>query len=273
MSVCTPWVTADDIADCCPSFDGGTDTSALEAFAPFVSDVLFKLTGSVYAGECGPITVRPQGNGECSCFTSIVSGWSWDRLSNRWAYGSRSCGCRPVSEVLLAGWPREITEVRIDGVPLTPPEYRLDGFKLVRMRDPAEPDVRLLWPGCQIHDLDDTEEGTFAVDYTYGLDPPDGAAAAAGALACQLWAACNPDGAGEGECELPSNVRQVARAGLTIEFGQLVGETLRAAATGIAAIDLFLAAYGTEMGDDGSQPSVWSPDIDPYPRRVGQLGT
>lgn len=270
MPACTPWVTADDIADCCPGFTGGTDTSELEAFGPFVSDILYELTGGQYSGECGPITVRPQGNGECSCFTSIVSGWSWDRLSNRWAFGTRACGCRPVSEVLLAGWPREVTEVRIDGVALSSTEYRLDGFKLVRMRDPADPDVRLLWPGCQIMDLDDTEEGTFAVDYTYGLDPPDGAVAAAAALACQLWMACHSDEVGaEGECELPSNVRQVARAGLTVDFGRLVASAIKTGDTGIAAIDLFLAAHGA---DHEGQPSVWSPDIDPYPRRVGPYG-
>lgn len=270
MSVapCEPWVTGEEVADCCESFAGGTDPEAialLEPYAEAATDILYGLSGGAFKGECGPITVRPC-NSDCSCFSILDAGWAWDRLASRWYNGQRTCGCRCTSEIHLSGWPREILEVRIDGVALGGDEYRLDdGFRLVRMRDPADPSRRVLWPGCQILDLDDTEEGTFAIDYTYGVDPPQAAKDAAVALACQLFGACNP---ASGRCTLPRGVTALARAGVTINL-DAIGKALADGATGILAIDVFLARYG----DGAGQPTVWSPDIDPYPRRVGTLGT
>ena len=54
------------------------------------------------------------------------------------------CGCQPLDTAPLPGHPvREIIEVKIDGVVVDPTTYRLDGRrKLVRTRDPLEPDVR-----------------------------------------------------------------------------------------------------------------------------------
>lgn len=265
---CEPWVTADQVADCCSAFTGGTDTAELEDYAEVAGEVMHELSGGVYTGECGPITVRPCADA-CGCWALVasrgVSGWGWDPAAGRWQCGGRSCGCSPLSEIQLAGHVREIDEVRIDGVALDPSEYRLDPHgRLVRMRDPTEPNVRLTWPGCQILDLDDTEEGTFAIDYTYGLDPPQSARDAAAQLACQLWAACN----NSGRCKLPQGTRQLVRGGLTVQIGGLIADSLRTGATGILAIDAFIAAHASK-----GTPSVWSPDLPPYPRRVGELPT
>jgi hypothetical protein len=263
---CEPWVTAEDVADYCEAtFTGGTDTSVLEPYAAVAGDVFFELSGRVYTGECGPITARPCAD-ECGCWAIAahrgVAGWAWDPAAGRWACAGRSCGCSPTSEVQLAGYPRQIVEVRIDGVPLEDWEYRLDPRgRLVRMRDPAEPNTRLTWPACQIIDLPDTEEGTFAIDYTHGLDPPDAGREAAMALACQMWSARN----NSGRCKLPQNTKSIVRGGLTLQIGGLIAASLKEGATGILAIDSFIAAHG----DDGNVPSVWSPDLPPYPRRVG----
>lgn len=266
LGPCEQWVTAEDVADYCGStYAGGSDTSPLERFAAVASSTFFHLSGRAYTGECGPIVVRPCADG-CGCWSAAAaryaSGWAWDPTLGRWGCGGRYCGCSPTSEVHLAGYPRSIIEVKIDGLALTADEYRLDPRgKLVRMRDPNEPATRLLWPGCQIIDLDDTEEGTFSVEYTYGLDPPQAGKDAAAALACQLYLARNNDG----RCKLPQNTKALVRGGLTVQVGGMIADSLRKGTTGILAIDTFIAAHG----GDGDEPSVWSPDLPPSPRQVG----
>lgn len=267
---CEPWVTADEVAACCSAFTGGTDTEALEIHAEVASNVLSELSGGKFLGECGPITVRPCASA-CSCWgriytrigssptTTIVE---WNAGTGYWSCDGRSCGCDPVSEVWLDGYPREIVEVRIDGAVVPADQYRLDTLgRLVRLRDPAEPAARRLWPSCQIIDLDDTQQGTFAIDYTFGVDPPAEAVKAAEQLACQLWQACNNDG----RCKLPANTRRAVRGGLTIEMGALVASSLKQGATGILAIDQFIAAHGEKHYGEST---VWSPDLEPYPRRM-----
>lgn len=262
---CQAWISADDVADACEAFTGGTDTEPLEQWAVVATEVLFEASGRIYTGECGPITVRPCADA-CGCWAVVanrgVDGWGWDPRAGQWACEGRSCGCSPVSEIMLAGRPREVTEVLIDGLAIDPSEYRLDnGGRLVRLRDPLEPNLRLTWPGCQIIDLDDSEEGTFAISYTYGLDPPQSGRLAAAALACQLWAAAN----NSGRCKLPNNTKVLVRGGVTIGIGTLIAQSLLKGETGILAIDAFIAAHG----EDGDVPGVWSPDLPPYPRRVG----
>jgi hypothetical protein len=262
---CELWVTPEDVADECGSqFTGGSDTMVLLKYAAVASDVLFQLSGGAYAGECFALGVRPCSDA-CGCWTIALnrgaSGWAWDPTAGRWQCGGRSCGCSPLSEVQLHADARRVIEVRIDGVALADDEYRLDpGGRLVRMRDAAEPGRRLLWPSCQIIDLPDTEEGTFAIDYTYGVDPPQSGRDAAAALACQLWLASNNDG----RCKLPANTRRAVRGGLTVEIGTLIAESLRAGATGILAVDAFIAAHGGM----GGGATVWSPDLTPPHRSV-----
>lgn len=269
---CEPWVSADDVAEYCGSqFSGGSDTSELEPYAAIASDVLFQISGG-FTGECGPIVVRPCAD-SCGCWgkvlarvgTSPTSTIVWG--SGYWNCGGRSCGCSPLSEVRLTGHPREIIEVKIDGTVLDPGDYRLDTQgRLVRVRDTADPDSALVWPGCQILDLPDTEAGTFSVEYTYGLDPPDAGREAAKALACQMYLARNNNG----RCKLPQNTQSVIRGGLTIQLGGLVADSLKRGATGILAIDAFVAAYVRldARGNPVEESTVWSPDIEAYPRRM-----
>jgi hypothetical protein len=268
---CEPWVTAEDVADYCGTqFTGGSDTSVLEEWASIASDVLFQITGGTWPGECGPIVVRPCADA-CGCWAIAANryaqGWAWDPSAGRWNCGGRSCGCSPLSEVQLTGNPRSIIEVKIDGAVVPSDEYRLDTQgRLVRLRDPLEPNSRLLWPSCQILDLADTEEGTFSIEYTYGADPPHAGRVAAAALACQLWLARNNNG----RCKLPQNTRSVVRGGMTIEIGSLIADSLKRGATGILAIDAFIAAYAQldAKGNPIEESTVWSPDIPPYPRRM-----
>jgi hypothetical protein len=258
---CSAWTTRAGVASCCAGFADDT-TDAQDAAIRAATEILYEVSNGLYPGECGPVTVRPC-NQACSCWGpwSYGLGYSWDPTRSLWACDAKACGCSPTSDVVLSGVPiREIVEVTIDGVALDADEYNLmEPNRLVRLRDITAPHVRLVWPGCQAMDLPDTEEGTFSVTYTYGADPPQAGRSAAAALACEIWQACSP----AGECALPENVTRTIREGITIESAPFAASSLKAGATGIAAIDSFVGLFG---GAGTGRSSVWSPDLE-YPRR------
>lgn len=259
---CSAWTTRAAVASCCEGFSADT-TDAQDAAIRAATEILYELSNGLYPGECGPVTVRPCNQG-CSCWGPWAYGlsYSWDSMRTRWACGGKVCGCSPTSDVVLAGVPiREISEVLIDGVPLDPDEYAImEPNRLVRQRDITEPNRRLVWPGCQIIDLPETEDGTFAITYTYGADPPQAGRTAAMALACEIWRACPT---GSGDCALPDNVTRVLREGIAMESAALVAAAIKTGQTGITAIDAFIGIFA----DAGAgRSSVWSPDLD-YPVR------
>lgn len=258
---CSAWTTRAAVAACCTGFSDAS-TDAQDAAIRAATEILYKVSNDLYPGECDSGYVRPCNQG-CGCWGawSIGLDFGWDPGRARWACDTHVCGCAPLSEVVLAGVPiREITEVLIDGVPLDADEYALmEPNRLVRMRDADEPNVRLVWPGCQIMDLPETEEGTFAISYTFGADPPQAGRSAAAALACEIWKAC-----AERECALPEGVTRVVRQGVTMEAANMAAAALKNGTTGIVAIDSFVGLFVGETGRYRS--SVWSPDLD-YPRR------
>jgi len=259
---CSAWTTRAAAAACCDGFvDASTDEQ--DAAIRAATEILYAVSNGLFPGECGPVTVRPC-NQSCSCWGawSYGLGYSWDPTRSRWACEGKVCGCSPVSSVVLAGVPiREITDVTIDGVSLDPDEYGImEPNQLVRLRDITEPKRRLVWPGCQIIDLPETEEGTFSVSYTYGADPPQAGRTAAAYLACEIFRGCGTSG----ECSLPANVTRAVREGLTLESTPFVAAALKAGTTGIMAIDNFVGAFANEKAVGRS--SVWSPDLD-YPVR------
>ena len=193
-------------------------------------------------------------------------------MGNSWGCEGQPCGCYPLSRVKLSGYPvREITQVKIDGEIVDPDTYRLDGSRwLTRVRDPADPDTALGWPSCQLDDLPDTEDGTFSVTYTYGQNAPALGAMAAGALACQLYQACEQGAAGE--CEIPANAVRVTRQGVTIDKSATIawfyGKNEQGGwTTGIPLVDSFL----NSINPSGMQqrPRTWSPDGQQFARVLG----
>lgn len=249
LGPCDEWVDGAEIALCC-GVDVSSDTEdALAAAAEAASGVLFALSGRTFRGTCGPVTVRPCGKGS-SCY---VPGRS-DRI--------RSCGCAPLSTVLLPGYPvLEVGMVKLDGEVQPPSEYRLDDRrKLVRLADSNG--NQQFWPSCQRMDLADTEERTFSVTYYYGVAPPELGIQAAAQLGCEIYRSCT----GSGECNLPSGTVRMTRQGITVERAALMNY-LQSGSTGLVKVDLFLAAYGS----DGARrrPAVWSPDGPKYAKRVG----
>jgi hypothetical protein len=249
---CGAWIDGEDITACCGIEAVDQDTlDRLEAAAAAASDLLFALSGRLYRGTCGPVTVRPCSTGR-SCY---VPGRS-DLV--------QSCGCAPLSTWLLPGYPvTEIAQVLLDGQVIAPSEYRLDEQrKLVRLADVNG--KQQFWPACQRLDLPDTEERTASVTYFYGVAPPALGEIAAAKLGCEIYRACS--GAGAGECAIPSDAVRVTRQGITIEKAAL-STWIALGAYGIPEVGAFMAAYGNHGAT--RRPAVWSPDGPKYAKQLG----
>jgi hypothetical protein len=215
-------------------------------FSYAASELLFQYSGRQYFGLGTKEGARPPCRNGCGCGQVLSRGhvvpgpwWSW--------YGSDGA-CEP-SRVLLSGYPvRQITEVKIDGAVLDPDEYGLYRWRwLVRKNDGV-------WPRCQNLSLDDTEEGTWSVTYTYGQDPPIAGQLAAMELACELYKAC-----GGGDCALPKGVTRVIRQGVVIEKLAFAAWGLQQGIwkTGLTRVDAFLNManpHGIQR-----RATIWSP--------------
>ncbi len=258
---CSPWITGDDVADCCSVET--TDTVIFDLVAGQASDLLFEISGRLYAGECGPRTVRPECD-SCYCGYQVLSrGY----VIGPWDYGyplqlCDSClvACEP-SLVKLAGVPvREITEVKIGGDVVDPSEYRLFNERYLQRLNSVR------WPWAQNLTLPDTEANTFSVTYTYGADPPALGIAAAASIACELYKACT---AGAGECRLPTGVTRIVRQGVTIDRLAFTSWGFREGrwATGLPLVDAFLAT----VNPSGLQrrPTFWAPGKRQYAQAWG----
>lgn len=274
LGPCSDWLTGEDVAACCDSADVfASDPTIFDTAVAQAQELLFQLSGRRFPGVC-ETTARPCRTG-CGCPWQILSRGHlvWNpNLDGGWACDGDTCGCRPLSRVLLSGYVQEVIEVLIDGVTVDPATYRVDRHRwLVRVRDPAAPDTALTWPGCQNLDLDETEDGTFAVSYTFGKNPPASGVAAAAELACEIYKGCSG-----GECELPSGVVRYSRQGVVVEksafasWGFESGRGTRAKGwgTGMAAVDAFLNAWNP--GGLQQVPIFWSPaSVGRYAPSVG----
>ena len=256
---CSPWITGDDVAECC---NVETSSAALfDTVAEQASDLLFEISGRLYAGECGPRTVRPPCD-SCYCGYQVLSrGYvigPWDFGYPLMLCDSCLLACEP-SLVKLAGDPvREITEVLIDGNVVAPTEYRIFNDRYLQRLNDAR------WPVQQNLTLADTEEGTWSVTYTYGADPPSLGVSAAAQIACELYKQCSGS-----DCALPQGTTRVTRQGITIDKLAFTAWSYRDRRwnTGLALVDAFLAS----VNPAGLQrrPTVWSPGKRQYAQQWG----
>ena len=285
---CQPWVSSQDLWNCCgqpmTTIGEGSDEEEcpvdMTQYAIAASDILFSLSGRLYSGACEK-TVRPCTERWCGFqvlsrgyvvwnpywWNPMWTGYGW------WLNGRAGCGCRPLSQVKLSGYPvREVLEVKINGAVVDPDTYRLDERRfLTRVRDPADPDTILRWPSCQALDLPDTAEGTFSVTYRYGQDVPIEGVMAARQLGCELYKAC----AGQ-DCALPTGVTRYTRQGVTVDklaftswaYQRGRGSISRGWRTGMNLVDSFLSSANPAA--IGRRPTFWSPSGRQYARSVGQ---
>lgn len=276
---CSPWIDGDYAAGCGPDLGVGSETWRLDDAAADGSALMFELSGRQFPGVCTR-KVRPCRE-KCGCWSYYTGGsWSWMGSWSggfNWGMGSwvneegGRCGCDRLSQVKLGGSPiREILEVKISGVVL--PQYdddgnlnwRIDRNKyLTRMDSPGPPRVRRLWPGCQNLSLADTEDGTFSISYTWGIDVPELGKQAAGQIARELWKACSGD-----KCALPSRVTKIVRQGVTMDRIALAADLLRGGGSGLPLVDAFIAS--SNPAKMRRKPAVWSPDVQKYARPEGR---
>ena len=272
---CEPWITADDVAQCC-GVQESSSTEIYDTAAYTAQTLLYELSGRLYGGTCGPVTARPCTDG-CSCwpFQSLAyaSGGSRYIFTGNWGYwgawgwgDSRNCGCGCLPQVKLAGYPvRAVSQVKIDGDILDPSEYRLDENRYVTRLNDA------FWPACQDLSLPDTDEGTFSISYIYGQEPPELGRQAAAQLACEVYKECTT-----GTCALPKGTTRVTRQGVTIEKLAFTswGFTSRGTrggrfsgwATGLPLVDAFLNTHNRT--GILRRPTFWAPGRR-YAKQVG----
>lgn len=223
------WTTSDAVATCC-GIEDGTDPEVFDPWVDVASQTLFLESGRLFYGLSSKDGVRPPCRPGCGCGVQVLSRGHLVVRDGSW-WGDGSGPCDP-SRVLLSGYPvRAVTQVKVDGDVLDPSEYRLERYRwLVRKNGGT-------WPFCQDLSIDDTEEGTWSVSYTYGQSPPLIGVEAANELACELYRSCS----GDENCAIPAGAVRLTRAGVTIERGVFKRDPKTGAwATGMMKVDLFL---------------------------------
>lgn len=286
---CNPWITSDEVA-ALPTVQAAITSlqendqalnqeqvqSICAAQATAASDILYELSGRVFTGPCGPVTIRPLSRPTDA--DSRAWGGGWQYLSG-WGYAS-SYGATPgvgshylslnPPEIDLGVFPvTEIVQVLIDGVEIPGPfdpqtaegEWELRDYrKLVRIRPTQEftPTERWGWPTGQIMDLPDTQPGTFSVTYMYGQPPPEGGRQAALAFAGVLTCGAMGD-----TTAYPTRITQMTRQGVTARTVD-AQDFLSAGMTGIYAVDAWIMSVNPKKLQ--RQARVYSPDTG-RPRR------
>lgn len=259
----------------------GSSSYLLDPYAEMASQLMYELTARQFQGTCSR-KVRPCRQA-CQCWGGgeAVGGlgpWYWPSGYSAYWWGSWSwtnecgdtCGCGSESYIRLAGYPvQRILEVKLNGSVLVEGvDYRLDGRRdLIRLADLSvdAPQQDRFWPACQDLSKPDTEPGTYSVTYEWGGVVPEGGKMAAAQLAVELFKASPGNG---GECRLPNRVERVVRQGITMDRIVPVADMLRGGQTGLALVDAFIAMVNPQKAKRRS--AVYSPDIDPFARQVGQ---
>lgn len=255
---CAPWATVEDV----PAGSSCRDLDPYlldDAFA-VATELLWSWDGRKLAGLCETIDARPCSRNGRPTNAPVWFSRGWAGEAGRpWSCGcgnlARSCSCDGPSEVDLGAYPIvEILQVRVDGEVLDPAAYRVDdGRWLVRLPDPDDTlGRRRSWPCCQRVDLPSTDEGTWAVDFTYGQVPTRAAVRACVALACYLARGWD----GDESCRLPDTVTSYTREGTTVQIQRPGADVLEQLPRDVR---LFLDASNPTGQHAGA--TVWSPDV------------
>lgn len=259
----TSWVNADDVAGW-PGM-ATVPRNILMLAARAASELLYVRSGRQFPG-LATTTVRPtmqpyERNLAATAAWLGSYGYSfqgtWSPIGLGW--GSHGWGSwRWPPAVDLGVYPlRSITQVKIDGVVIPPDEYRIDDHRwLSRVRPTisSEPTERYGWPATQSLDLPDTEESTFSVTCTYGIDPPYAGKLGAAALAAHIAGQYNQTSGRN----LPTRTQSVTRSGVNIQIGDSLAWVAEGM-TGVYEADVFIRFYNPSGAT--RRASVYSPDI------------
>lgn len=192
MNVCSAWATPASL-----ELPEGLKVSPQEKADALLgaTGILFRLTGSVWPGECQD-TVRPNRTG-CTCDPSRTRK-----------------GCHYLSELELPGFPvLAVSNVTLDGDVVSEERYRVDDGRWLVYLPESDNASRRGWPCCQRLDRTTGEDDTWEVAYTWGGLPDVQGLAACRSLAKELLLAQHP-GCGTA-CRLPVRVQSVTRQGIS----------------------------------------------------------
>jgi hypothetical protein len=205
------FLTVDEVKDsnaCDACIDEATDDAEISGWVDQASDIIAILTGMRVHGR-RQLLARP-----------CRSGGSYHHSD--FSY----CDCCHLDSIPLGDQKPTIDEVRIDGEILPSDEYELhwglNGWGLVRVGDPTSDTRPPHWPSRQKAWRPDTEEGTFSVLLTVGVDPAIPMIKAAMLeLVCDL--AAEAAGGYQHPNELPSGVTQatIGNATVQVDFDRL----------------------------------------------------
>lgn len=243
MTLCTPYITRNDLAACgCPNASGVTMDANIQA----ASEMMYLKLGQQFPGAC-EATVRP-----CSQPGSIVGPWPYPwipwRIGGEWV-NTGLCGCNMATDCACNPYPRvnlgrqdiqSIVEVTINDAVLDPSAYRLDQKKYLVRTDGSG------WPCCQ-NLAADSGEGTWFVELTYGNPVPQAVKDATAILATEYVKACVDDAS----CRLPRGAQNIVKQGVSF----IVLDDILS----LPEVSAVIAAYNPD-GLTG-RPKVFSPDV------------
>lgn len=232
------WVNPADLAACAPN---GVD---VDLAAEATADLMFALSGYQYGTVTE--TVRPFRLAEvCSCGGAMPSeaySFSWTNHS-AWSRAV-ACACGGPSYLRLLAPVAAIGEILVDGVALVEgDDWRLyDGMWLVRAGGAR-------WRCCQDLTVPSSEDGTWSITYTHGIEVPAAGQAAAIALGCEIAKAMG----GAADCQLAGRVQSVTRDGVS---AVIVTDPafLSEGRTGVTLVDMWIASLGNLHGGTITRP-------------------
>lgn len=237
MTLCSPWITADDI-DC---FDtSGVDAGIVSASITTASEILYRLSGSIFPGVCER-TVRPCLSTQSGWYAALLPSsaywpapdWPSPPYRCRCSSSPASCGCGDVPQVLLGRDDiASIVEVVIDGSVLAASAYRLEDRRWLVRQDGNG------WPCCQDLSKPNGESGTWSVEFTYGRVPPQALKSAAVTLAVEFIKGC----VGDDSCRIPNRATSVTREGITYALLD-PQEFIAEGRTGLYDVDLAIRSF------------------------------
>lgn len=277
---CSPWVSGPEIetlpwlvaaagkATAAELLGEGQLQSICAEAAAAASEVLYELSGRIFTGECGPITIRPLSRPtdlDTRALGATVGWSSYGSAASSYGFSNPGVASHYLSvepPTIELPYPvTSIVQVKIDGTVIPPNEYEMRSYRhLVRIRPTASfnPTEMYGWPTSQIMDLPDTEEGTFSVTLRYGTPPPAAGLLAARKLAEYLALPQLGD-----DTHYPRRVTQMTRQGVTAKVTDVI-DILASKSLGIYEVDTFLLSVNPNK--NRRQAAVFSPDVG-RPRR------
>lgn len=217
------------------------------------TNTLRRLTG-YRVGGC-PITVRPCKQDCCGGrgLPRAYANYGWFNpyidASGAWhnSCGCKTdCSCTALCQVELPGPVGEVYEVKVDGEVIDPADYKLYGTALTWIGEGDCP-----WPTCQDLTKEDTEEGTFSIQYLNSYKVDGLGAYASAILAWEYAQACSG-----GACRLPASVIAVSRQGVSYE---ITPGAFPDGFTGIREVDAYIALWNPKGIRE--EVRVWYPGM------------